>query len=204
VIKYVEQFHKNAEVMRDLATIPGRTVVFVERRGTCDGLCEYINDKGVNAVPLHGNREQELREDAIRKFKTGEVRVLVATSVAARGLDIPGIDHVINFDMPKNIDNYTHRIGRTGRAGKSGLATSYFNQSAKSIAPKLVRLLRSTQQDVPPWLADMAGERGRGGSGPRSRERSRDRDRDRDRDPRDRDRGYRDEWRGEGRFRGRG
>jgi len=192
VVKYVEQFHKNAEVMRDLVAISGRTVVFVERRGTCDGLCEYICDKGVNAVPLHGNREQELREDAIRKFKTGEVRVLVATSVAARGLDIPGIDHVINFDMAKNIDNYTHRIGRTGRAGKSGLATTYFNSQAKSIAPKLIRLLRSTNQDVPDFLLDMGG---RGGGGGR-RDRSRDRDRDRGR--RDRDR-----WRGEGRFRGR-
>lgn len=82
---------------------------------------------------------------------------MVATDVASRGLDIPCVAHVINYDMPRNIDDYVHRIGRTGRAGKSGLATAFFSDSANlSIAKPLVELMQEAKQEVPSWLTQYA------------------------------------------------
>lgn len=88
------------------------------------------------------DRLQREREEALRDFKSGRAPILIATSVAARGLDIPGVMHVINYDMPKDIDEYVHRIGRTGRCGNLGKATSFFDQeSDKDIARHLVKTL---------------------------------------------------------------
>lgn len=80
----------------------------------------------------------------------------MATDVAARGLDIPHVAHVINFDLPNDIDDYVHRIGRTGRAGKSGLATAFFNDGNANIARSLSELMQEANQEVPPWLARFA------------------------------------------------
>lgn len=79
---------------------------------------------------------------------------MVATDVASRGLDIPHVAHVINFDFPKDIDDYVHRIGRTGRAGKSGLATAFFSDKNMALAKALVELMQDTNQQVPPWLIE--------------------------------------------------
>ena len=88
------------------------------------------------------DREQREREEALRDFKTGRARVLVATSVAARGLDISGVEHVINYDMPSSIEDYVHRIGRTGRCGNIGRATSFFDANTDSpLARPLVKVL---------------------------------------------------------------
>ena len=81
---------------------------------------------------------------------------MVATDVAARGLDIPRVAHVINFDLPRDIDDYVHRIGRTGRAGKSGIATAFFNDKNLPIAKALVDLMEEANQEVPSWLAEYA------------------------------------------------
>ena len=90
----------------------------------------------------HSDREQREREEALSDFKAGRARVLVATSVAARGLDISGVEHVINYDMPQSIEDYVHRIGRTGRCGNIGRATSFFDPSADSqLARPLVKVL---------------------------------------------------------------
>lgn len=88
------------------------------------------------------DREQREREQALGDFRSGKCPVLVATSVAARGLDIPDVQHVINFDLPSNIDEYVHRIGRTGRCGNTGRAVSFYDLEADSqLAPSLVRVL---------------------------------------------------------------
>ena len=91
------------------------------------------------------DREQREREEALSDFKSGRARVLVATSVAARGLDISGVERVINYDMPSNIEDYVHRIGRTGRCGNTGLATSFFDPSADT---QLARPLAKVLADV--------------------------------------------------------
>ena len=89
----------------------------------------------------------------MKSFKNGVTPILVATDVASRGLDIPRVAHVINFDLPKDIDSYVHRIGRTGRAGKSGLATAFFNGKNSSIAKALSELMKEAHQESPNWLA---------------------------------------------------
>lgn len=92
----------------------------------------------------------------MKSFKSGYTPILVATDVASRGLDVPHVAHVINFDLPKDIDDYVHRIGRTGRAGKSGLATAFFSDQNMPLAKALVELLQEANQEVPLWLNDYA------------------------------------------------
>lgn len=104
------------------------------------------------------------REYALRSFKSGNTPILVATDVAARGLDIPDVSHVVNFDIPKDIDDYVHRIGRTGRAGKTGLATAFFNESNMSLAKSLSDLMQEAKQEVPTWLTHYASRASFGGS----------------------------------------
>ena len=96
------------------------------------------------------------RELALRSFKTGNTPILVATDVAARGLDIPRVAHVVNFDLPNDIDDYVHRIGRTGRAGKMGLATAFFNEGNFNMAKPLADLMQEANQEVPAWLSRYA------------------------------------------------
>lgn len=104
----------------------------------------------------------------MRSFKSGITPILVATDVAARGLDIPHVAHVVNFDLPNDIDDYVHRIGRTGRAGKTGLATAFFNENNSSLARPLADLMLEANQEVPAWLSRFAarssyGKNRRGG-----------------------------------------
>ena len=108
------------------------------------------------------------REQALRSFKSGNTPILVATDVAARGLDIPHVSHVVNFDLPNDINDYVHRIGRTGRAGKSGLATAFFNENNMSLAKGLADLIQESNQEVPAWLTRYASRPSYGGKNRRS------------------------------------
>ncbi|WVZ05199.1 hypothetical protein V8G54_018545 [Vigna mungo] len=113
-----------------------------------------------NDYSAHLSLEREL---ALRSFKTGNTPILVATDVAARGLDIPHVAHVVNFDLPNDIDDYVHRIGRTGRAGKKGLATAFFNDNNASLARPLADLMQEANQEVPDWLSRYAARSSIGG-----------------------------------------
>jgi ATP-dependent RNA helicase DDX3X len=134
----------------------GRTLVFVQKKLTASWLCNCLNNAyGISAEEIHGDRTQMQRETALRQFRDGFIRILVATDVAARGLDVPAVTHVIQFDMPQSqedFDVYVHRIGRTGRAGLSGLATSFYVPGRESgegngkIAPLILRLLQENKQ----------------------------------------------------------
>ncbi len=107
---------------------------------------------------MHGDRLQPEREEALADFRSGQHNVLVATAVAARGLDIRNVAHVINYDLPNTIDEYVHRIGRTGRIGNSGKATSFYDDEKDgSLARDLLKVLSDSQQEVPPWLREEAG-----------------------------------------------
>ncbi|KAI3446395.1 hypothetical protein Pfo_003060 [Paulownia fortunei] len=146
------------------------TLVFVETKKGADSLEHWLCLNGFPATTIHGDRTQQERELALRSFKSGNTPILVATDVAARGLDIPHVAHVINFDLPNDIDDYVHRIGRTGRAGKTGLATAFFNENNASLAKPLADLMREANQEVPDWLTRFAsrasyGSKSRRGGG---------------------------------------
>lgn len=134
-----------------------RTLVFVEQKRQADFIASFLSQSSFPTTSIHGDREQREREEALRDFKTGTAPILVATSVAARGLDIANVSHVVNYDMPSSIDEYVHRIGRTGRCGNVGKATSFFNADTdKEMARALVKVLSEAQQDVPGWLEEMS------------------------------------------------
>ncbi|KAL8142876.1 hypothetical protein V2J09_015908 [Rumex salicifolius] len=141
------------------------TLVFVETKKGADSLEHFLCVNGFPATSIHGDRTQQERELALRSFKSGNTPILVATDVAARGLDIPHVAHVINFDLPNDIDDYVHRIGRTGRAGKSGLATAFFNDGNLSLARPMADLMQEANQEVPDWLTRYASRAYSGGGG---------------------------------------
>ncbi|XP_009599417.1 DEAD-box ATP-dependent RNA helicase 52B-like [Nicotiana tomentosiformis] len=132
------------------------TLIFVETKRGADTLERWLVRSGIPSIAIHGDKMQFERERALKSFKSGQTPVLVATDVAARGLDVPNVAHVINFDLPRNIDDYVHRIGRTGRAGKSGLATAFFNDKNVPLAKDLVELMQGANQEIPNWLSEYA------------------------------------------------
>jgi ATP-dependent RNA helicase DeaD len=113
---------------------PDQALIFVRTKIRCDQLYRTLRDRGMNARALHGDMSQGSRDGVMISFKSGSVPLLVATDVASRGLDISGISHVINYDVPMSPDVYVHRIGRTGRVGRSGRAiTFYESRQARDI-----------------------------------------------------------------------
>ncbi|KAJ0977792.1 hypothetical protein J5N97_013266 [Dioscorea zingiberensis] len=138
-------------------------LVFVETKRGADSLENWLCVNGFPATAIHGDRTQPEREQALRSFKSGATPIMVATDVAARGLDIPHVGHVINFDLPKDIDDYVHRIGRTGRAGKPGLATAFFSDVNQPLAKSLSELMQEANQEVPDWLLSCAQRSSYGG-----------------------------------------
>ena len=111
-------------------------------------------NRNYNAIGIHGDKLQVERQKAIKKFSSGEIPILVATDVASRGLDFPNVSYVFNFDMPKNIEDYIHRIGRTGRVGNKGKAISFYNENNKQIAEALVKELKKANQNIPDFLEE--------------------------------------------------
>ncbi|XP_017784641.1 PREDICTED: ATP-dependent RNA helicase bel [Nicrophorus vespilloides] len=134
------------------------TLVFVETKKGADSLEEFLHMDGYPVTSIHGDRTQREREDALKAFRSGTKPILVATAVAARGLDIPHVKHVINFDLPSDVEEYVHRIGRTGRMGNLGLATSFFNDRNRNLATSMLDLLAEAKQEVPSWLESVASD----------------------------------------------
>jgi ATP-dependent RNA helicase DeaD len=120
---------KLVEVLR--AEAPEQAIVFVRTKIRCDQLYRILRDRGLNARALHGDMSQGSRDGVMLAFKGGRVPILVATDVAARGLDISTVTHVINYDVPTSPDTYVHRIGRTGRVGRSGRAITFVEDRQK-------------------------------------------------------------------------
>jgi ATP-dependent RNA helicase RhlE len=121
----VEHEHKLSALIAELRRDDGLALVFVRTRRGADRLVKRLARAGVEAVAMHGDKSQRQRERALARFQAGQVRTLVATDVAARGIDVDGIAHVINFDPPADREGYVHRVGRTGRAGRSGVGTTF-------------------------------------------------------------------------------
>ncbi|KAI4498738.1 hypothetical protein M0802_006205 [Mischocyttarus mexicanus] len=136
------------------------TLVFVEMKRTADFIAAFLSENNFPTTSIHGDRLQREREEALRDFRNGRMSVLVATAVAARGLDIRNVSHVINYDMPKGIDEYVHRIGRTGRVGNRGKATSFFDPDTDTpLVSDLIKILKQANQPIPDWLMNAGGSR---------------------------------------------
>ncbi|XP_068389226.1 ATP-dependent RNA helicase DDX3X-like [Eschrichtius robustus] len=157
-VVWVEEADKRSFLL-DLLNATGRnslTLVFVETKKGADSLEDFLYHEGYAYTSIHGDRSQRDREEALHQFRSGKSPILVATGVAARGLDISNVKHVINFNLPSDIEEYVHRIGRTGRVGNLGLATSFFNERNINITKDLLDLLVEAKQEVPSWLENMA------------------------------------------------
>ena len=133
-----------------------QAVVFVAGRASIGAVASHLYNLGVSAATLFGGMQQQERRDVYVKFKSSKHQVLVATSVAARGLDFPNVGFVINFDLPPTIEVYVHRIGRTGRAGRTGKAVAYFSLKDRSLASPLIAQLTKAKAPIPPWLDRIA------------------------------------------------
>ncbi|CAO1355979.1 unnamed protein product [Diamesa hyperborea] len=142
-------------------TSSGGILVFVETKRTADFLASILSETDISSTSIHGDRLQRERELALREFRDATRKVLVATSVAARGLDIKGVTHVINYDMPKDIQEYVHRIGRTGRVGNKGKATTFYDpENDSAIAGEIVRILTQAEQPIPDFLGSTSSSFG--------------------------------------------
>ncbi|KAJ1259787.1 hypothetical protein BS78_10G182900 [Paspalum vaginatum] len=157
------------------------TLIFVETKQEANSLQNWLCSKGFSATAIHGDRKQKERESALRSFRSGTTPIMVATNVASSGLDVPNVAHVINYDLPKSIEDYVHRVGRTGRGGEAGTATAFFAESNHPLAKGLVELMTNANRSVPEWLLEYAarpcyggshygarGQRGSGGFGGRN------------------------------------
>ncbi len=155
-----------------------RTLVFTRTKHRANQLVKHLSTASIHAEAIHGNKSQSAREKALSNFKSGVTRVLVATDIAARGIDVDDITHVINFDLPNESESYVHRIGRTARAGASGIAFSFCEEEER---PYLVDIERLIRMNVPvvenhpyasklgvPSPTDLSGRRSGNGSRPSS------------------------------------
>ncbi|GMR61368.1 hypothetical protein PMAYCL1PPCAC_31563 [Pristionchus mayeri] len=179
-VEVMEEYDKQDRMMKLIEEInkqPERkTLIFAQTKRKADALTRSLRYKGFTALAIHGDKSQTERDWALKEFKTGTHQILVATDVAARGLDVDDIKFVINFDYSNNSEDYVHRIGRTGRRDKKGTSYTFFTPDEAAKASDLIKILEEAKQNVPPELEELAvggykpskavrEERGRGYSG---------------------------------------
>lgn len=164
-----EKYGRLIKYLRENLNSKDRVLVFVETKKGCDMLCRSLKADGFQARAMHGDKSQEDRDFTLQQFKSRQATLLIATDVAARGLDVDDIRMVVNFDFPKEMDTYIHRIGRTGRAGKKGTAVSFFVAEKNGrCARELIEILNRTKQHVSTELQSLntfSSGFGRGGKG---------------------------------------
>lgn len=162
---------KRRNLMRLIETgPPPPIIVFCNLKNTCDDIAKILKDQGHRVSTLHSGKSQDQRLKALNDFKEGSSDILICTDVASRGIHVEGVTHVINFDLPNNIEDYTHRIGRTGRAGGSGIATSLLTSDDVDIMFDLRQMLEKTGNNIPPELENHpAAQQKKGGTASTSR-----------------------------------
>jgi ATP-dependent RNA helicase RhlE len=119
-----------------------RAIVFTRTKHGADKVARHLENTGVSVGAIHGNKSQNARQNTLSRFRDGKLRVLVATDIASRGIDIDDVSHVINFEMPVEPESYVHRIGRTARAGASGIAISFCDASERQHLRSIEKLLK--------------------------------------------------------------
>uniref|UniRef100_A0A915PQZ8 RNA helicase n=1 Tax=Setaria digitata TaxID=48799 RepID=A0A915PQZ8_9BILA len=163
MVEVVGENQKEEKLLEFLGKISSerhcKTLIFVGMKRTADWLTRLVRKEGYPALSLHGDKSQTERNFVMNDFKNGECSVLIATDVAARGLDVNDIKYVINFDSPRNIEDYIHRIGRTARHNKTGTSYTLCTFNDVSIASDLVDVLKETKQRIPSDLLDLASGR---------------------------------------------
>jgi ATP-dependent RNA helicase RhlE len=145
-----------SELLKDVSL--NRVIVFTRTKHGANRVAEHLSKTGVASEAIHGNKSQNARQRALDMFKTGKARVLVATDIAARGIDIDHISHVINFELPNEPESYVHRIGRTARAGGEGIAISFCDSSERAYLRDIERIIRMKIEVVAHDLPDLTPE----------------------------------------------
>jgi ATP-dependent RNA helicase RhlE len=166
-VAFVAKADKRAllvDVLRDMAM--RRVLVFTRTKHGANRVAEHLARAGIGAAAIHGNKSQGARERALAQFKNGDNRVLVATDIAARGIDIDDVTHIVNFDLPEVPETYVHRIGRTARAGASGFALSFCDEEEGDLLYGIERLIRREIPVVEGHPYELRGGRPRPGSSP--------------------------------------
>lgn len=163
ITQIVEVREENTKFLRVLELLgelydkdeDARTLIFVERQEKADDLLKELMQKGYPCMSIHGGKDQVDRDSTISDFKKGVVPILIATSVAARGLDVKQLKLVINYDAPNHLEDYVHRAGRTGRAGNTGTAVTFVTPEQENCAPGIAKALEQSGQPVPERLEEM-------------------------------------------------
>ncbi|EXB56258.1 DEAD-box ATP-dependent RNA helicase 42 [Morus notabilis] len=161
ITQLVEVRHENERFLRLLELLgewyeKGKILIFVHSQEKCDALFKDLLRHGYPCLSLHGAKDQTDRESTISDFKSNVCNLLIATSIAARGLDVKELELVINFDVPNHYEDYVHRVGRTGRAGRKGCAITFISEDDARYAPDLVKALELSEQVVPDDLKALA------------------------------------------------
>merc|ERR1719476_449405 len=160
---------KEDRLIRLVRNCQEQVIVFVGTKRMCVTVGDILRRQGVRAETIHGDRDQQSRDRALGSFKCGASKVLVATDVAARGLDVKTIRLVINFDPANNAEDYVHRIGRTARAGMTGTAVSFLTSADGKKAKDIADVMKKTGKTIPPELDQMAAQAARFADDKRSR-----------------------------------
>jgi ATP-dependent RNA helicase RhlE len=155
-VYHVPQRHKSDLLSAFLTAKPvTRAIVFTRTKHGADKVAKNLNKSGIRAEAIHGNKSQNARQRTLANFKNNRMLVLVATDLAARGIDVDGVSHVINYELPNEAETYVHRIGRTGRAGAEGVAVTFCDQEERRQLRDIERLLRRQLlviRELPPGM----------------------------------------------------
>ncbi|GIX64295.1 DEAD box polypeptide 17 [Babesia caballi] len=167
----IEEHEKRAQLKKILAKVSdgSKVLIFADTKKTADSLTKELRLDGWPALSIHGDKKQEERNWVLNEFKSGKHPIMVATDVASRGLDVRDVKVVINFDFPNQIEDYVHRIGRTGRGGNKGASYTFLTPDKNRVARELVKLMREANQAISPELSKLASERSGGGGGDQRR-----------------------------------
>lgn len=161
ITQYIEVHEDEDKFLRLLQLLgvwydKGSVLIFVDKQEKCDQLYQELLKLGYPCLSLHGGKDQVDRDHTLHEFKTGIKTVMIATSVAGRGLDVPEIVCVINYHCPNHFEDYVHRVGRTGRAGRKGTAYTFISSKEEQYAPIMVKALEKADQPIPPELLEMS------------------------------------------------
>ena len=155
IVEFIKPSHRTVRTIEVLREYGTPCLIFVNHKVDTEHLAKEIEKRKIRSVAMHGGKSQDKREEVLQSFKKGRIDVLVCTNVMARGIDIDDVKQVINYDCPNIFSDYVHRIGRTGRAGKSGIATTYMTMENADLFPELAKFLEQNGQKVPKQLTEV-------------------------------------------------